>query len=242
MSYSKFIRTQEEFDQIFSRKSKVKKVRDFKDKNLNLILSSENIMGSLKPILENILNSEVDNLKVVLIPNAGVGTGKMQMSYEYLEQFTTINNMYLKLLDIERWPKELILESLRTCDIISFSGGMVSRLIKAIDKIGIREELLEMLRNGKPFIGFSAGAMSMAQTTYFAKHFIGESDPEVEEIRPLGLVDFEVYPHFEEIMLPSIQAMIPEGSNIEAYALKPTEAMIITKGELLQAGSPARIN
>lgn len=241
MSYSKFIKTQEEFDEIFSTKSEISKVRDFKDKNLNLILSSENIVGSLKPMLENMLNNDVDDLKVALIPNAGIGTAKMQMSYEYLEQFTTINNMYLKLLDIERWPKELILEGLEKCDIISFSGGSVSRLLKAIDKIGIRHELVNFFKSGKPFIGFSAGAMCMPETTYFARNFIGEPDPDVGTVKPLGLVDFEVYPHFEDIMLPSVKSMLPQEENIEAYGLKPTEAMIVTKGELLQAGSPIKL-
>lgn len=241
MAYSKFIKTQEEFDEIFSTKSEVSKVRDFRNKDLNLILSSENIVGSLKPILEGMLDREVDDLKVALVPNAGVGTDKMQMSYQYLEQFTTINNMYLKQLDVERWPKELILEGLEKCDIISFSGGMVSRLLKSIDRLDIRKEVIELLHTGKPFIGFSAGAMCMSETTYFAQNFIGEPDPEVSEVKPVGLVDFEVYPHFEDVMLPSLQNMLPKNKNVEAYALKATEAMIVTKGELLQAGSPVKI-
>lgn len=241
MSYSQLKKTDDEFAEIFSQKSKITKIRNFDDKNLNLILSSENIVGSLKPILENMLGHTIDDHKVALIPNAGVGTDKMQMSYVYLEQFTTINNMYLKQLDLERWPKELILEDLEKCDVISFSGGLVSRLMGSIDALGIRDNLVSMFRAGKPFIGFSAGAMCMPKTTYFAQKFIGEPDPEAEKTKPLGLVDFEIYPHFEDVMLPSLRELLPKDKNIEAYAIKATEALIITKGELLQAGSPVRI-
>ena len=81
----------------------------------------------------------------------------------------------------------------------------------------------------------------MSETTNFAKHFIGEPDPDVDGMTPLGLVNFEVYPHFEDIMLPSIKSMLSKNENIEAYALKATEAMIVTKGELLQAGNPIKI-
>lgn len=242
MSYSQFKKSADEFDEIFSMKSKISKVRDYHNENLNLILSSENIVGTLKPILEKMLDKELDDLKVALIPNAGIGTDKMQMSYVYLEQFTTINNMYLKQLDIERWPKKLILDGLNKCDIISFSGGSVSRLLQAIDEINIRKEILALLRAGKPFIGFSAGAMIMSESTYFAEQFIGEPDPELAKLDPLGLVEFEVYPHFEPIMLPSIQSMLPPDSNIEAYALTANEALIVTKGELLQAGNPVYIS
>ncbi len=241
MSYSQLKKSQDELDKIFSNKSKITKIRDYDDKNLNVILSSENFIGSLKPVLERMLKSELDDLKVVLIPNAGIGTEKMQMSYSYLEQFTTLNNMYLKQLDIERWPKSLILESLKRCDVISFSGGLASRLLKAIDDIEIREYIVKIIRSGKPFVGFSAGAMTLPKTTYFARHFMGEQDVEIENVSPLGIIDFEVYPHFEDIMLPAVKSMIPNDLNVEAYAMRDYDALIITGGELLQAGNPIKI-
>jgi len=241
MSYTKLRKTKEELDKIFSTKSKISKIRNLDDKNLNLILSSENFVGTLKPILENILGDDLDDKKIILIPNAGVGTEKMEMSYYYLEQFTTLNNMYLKQLDVLRWPKDLILRALKDCDVISFSGGVVSRLLKSINDANIRNELLDILKSGKPFVGFSAGAMAMPKTTYFARNFIGEPDPEVVNYEPFGLVDFEIYPHFEDVILPSIKMMIPNDKNIEAYALREFEALIITNGELLQAGNPVKI-
>lgn len=242
MSYSTFHKTEDEFKEIFSHASKISTVSNYPDKKINLILSSEHIVGTLKPILETMLESKLDDKKVVLIPNGGIGMGKVQMSYTYLEQFTTINNMYLKQLDILRWQKKLLLEALTSCDVISFSGGYVSNIIQAIDRANIRKEVVEILKKGKPFIGFSGGGMTMSKTTYFAQHFIGEPDPAVVGLKPLGLVDFEVYPHFEDIMLPSIKTMLPNNKKIEAYALRATEAMIVTKGKLRQAGSPIRIS
>lgn len=239
MSYRKFRKTTDEFSQIFSLSTKVSKIRDFPNKKLNVVLSSESFISSLLPILEKMLGDEIDNKKVVLIPNAGVGTEKVQMSYNYLVEFTTINNMYLKQLDLERWPKDIILESLHSCDVISISGGMVSRLLRAIDALGIRDELIEIINSGKPFFGFSAGSMVMSDTTQFAQHYMGEPDPEVAELSPLGIVDFEIYPHFEDTMLSSVKEL---ASNLkEAYAVRPHEALVITDGQLLKVGEPIKI-
>lgn len=82
--------------------------------------------------------------------------------------------------------------------------------------------------------------MCLAQTTYFAEKFIGEEDPGVATLQPLGIVDFEIYPHFEDTLLPLVQALLPP--TIKGYALRPEDALIVTGGELLQAGAPVEIN
>lgn len=239
MSYSKF-KNKSEHAEIFKVDSKVTQISDFPDKNLNLILPSENLFKSLKPVLERMLNSKLDDKKVVLIPNGGVKDDRAQMSYVYLQQFTSINNMYLKQLDLDRWPKNILEDSLRSCDAIVISGGLVSLLIKSIDRSGIRDVLIDLIKSGKPTIGFSAGAMLLSETTYFAQHYIGESDPEVVSEKPLGIVDFEIYPHFEDVLLPSITKLLPK--NIKGYALRASDAIIVTEGKLLKAGEPEFIN
>ena len=219
---------------------KVRYVRDFPNKKLKMILSSEKFALSIKPILMQHLGSDLDNKKVVLIPNAGIGTEKMEMVYQHLVEFTTLHNMYLKLIDIEKWDKKLILKAIIDCDALAISGGLVSRLIKTIDRVGIREELVKTIQMGKPYIGFSAGSMIVSNTTNFVKDFMGEPDPDVEELKPLGLVDFEIYPHFENTMLLSVQKMVAEGE--EAYAVHNDEALVISNGKLLEVGEPIHLH
>ncbi len=241
MSYADFKRYQKEFDEVFSLKSEITKISDYPDSRLNMVLSSAHFMGSLKPILCRMLKVEdLDDLKVALIPNAANYSGKMEMVYGYLEQFTTLNNMYLKMLDVSRWPKQLILDGLDNADIIAVNGGFVSYFIKALDEADLRNEFLEIIRGGKPYMGFSAGSMIFSETTHFAKHYINEQDPEINNVTPLGLVDFEVYPHFEPIMEASVRTMLPP--ELKGYAITDTEAIIITEGELLKAGEPLEIN
>lgn len=195
---------------------------------------------TLKPVLEKMLGGDLDDKKVVLIPNGGLGSDRAHMSYVYLEQFTTINNMYLKQLDLDRWPVSILEKTLEDCDVIVMSGGLVSRLLKAVDESGVREKLLQLIRSGKPVIGFSAGAMCLSKTTYFAEKYIGETDPSVVNYVPLGFVDFEVYPHVEEkTLIPAIKALLPP--TVKGFALSPADALIVTQGEVLQAGSPVAL-
>lgn len=239
MSYSKF-KGKSDFKEVFAVDSPVKEYDSYSDEALNMILPSEHLFKTLKPVLEEMLGGFLDDKKVVLIPNGGLDQARADMSYVYLQEFTTINNMYLKQLDLEKWPKEVLLHSLETCDVICMSGGLVSRLLRAIDMADIRSELVTMIRNGKPFIGFSAGAMCVSSSTYWAEKFIGESDAEVVKEKPLGLVDFEIYPHFEDNLLPAIEKLLPEG--VKGFALRPEDAVIITKGKLYFAGNPVEIN
>ncbi|MDQ6985537.1 MAG: Type 1 glutamine amidotransferase-like domain-containing protein [Candidatus Dojkabacteria bacterium] len=239
MSYNKLNRKIDEFPDVFPKNTKVEKLRDFPDSNLNLILSASSFVYRIGPILEEMLGESIENKKVVLIPNAGVGTEKVDMVYQYLFEFTTIHNMYLKMLDIERWPKEIILESIKNCDVLAFSGGLVSRLISSVEKTGIREEIVEIIKSGKPTMGFSSGAMVMSNTTHFALDYLGETDPEVKDKKPFGLVDFEIYPHFEDPMLPSIKSL---AKNIkEAYTVKNDQALVIHKGKLIAIGEVQRL-
>jgi len=150
--------------------------------------------------------------------------------------------MYLKQLDIDRWPKKLIIDSLKSCDVVAFSGGLVSRLMRIIDENELRSVFIDLFKSGKPFVGFSAGAMCLSETTYFLKNYIGDPDPDIDDIDPFGLIDFEVYPHFTDIMMPSVKMMLPSEKNIEAYGMNDREAMIIMNGELLKAGNPVRIS
>lgn len=239
MSYSKF-KGKSDFKEVFAVDSPVKEYDSYPDEALNMILPSEHLFKTLKPVLEEMLGGFLDDKKVVLIPNGGLDQARADMSYVYLQEFTTINNMYLKQLDLEKWPKKVLLHSLETCDVICMSGGLVSRLLRAIDMADIRSELVTMIRNGKPFIGFSAGAMCVSSSTCWAEKFIGESDAEVVKEKPLGLVDFEIYPHFEDNLLPAVEKLLPK--NVKGFALRPEDAVIITKGKLYFAGNPVEIN
>lgn len=233
MSYSLLKRKGGEFDNIFSN-AKLKIIKNVANPNLNLILSSESFVSKLKPILEEMLQDELDDKKVVLIPNAGFGMDKIQMSYQYLEEFTTINNMYLKQLDLERWPTDILIQALESCDVLSISGGLVSRLIQSIDKANLREKIITIISSGKPTIAFSAGAMSMSRSTIFAQNFIGEPDPEASKVDPLGIVEFEIYPHYQPDIFSKVARL---AVNLEeSFGVEASQALFLTKGKLWEVG------
>lgn len=107
MSYTKF-KNKSTHREVFAVDSQVTRIRSYSHPKLNLILPSEFLFRSLKPALERMVEGELDDKKVVLIPNGGLGSDRAHMSYVYLDEFTTINNMYLKQLDLDKWPLDVI--------------------------------------------------------------------------------------------------------------------------------------
>jgi peptidase E len=128
---------------------------------------------------------------------------------------------------------------LERSDIIAFSGGLVSRLMKSVDNLGLRNDLLELFQT-KVVLGFSAGAMSMSKTQHFAKKYIGEPDPDVENDSGFGVIDFEIYPHFEKGQEGKVRKLIPEG--IKSYAFDNDAAIAYRDGDLDFVGDVERLS
>ncbi len=209
---------------------------------LNLLLCSDesNFLLELVPILEQMWGDKLDDKKIVLIPNGGIGEGRASMTQNCIEQFCINNNAYIKILDLEKTTKAKALDTLNSCDIIMIHGGYVSRIINAIDNLGIRNELLELINTGKPYIGFSSGSMVASTTTTVAETYPGEPDPDLAGLKPLGLVNFEIFPHFQDSMLEEVTKLAKDVK--EAYAIRNTDALVVTNRQLLKVGNPVKFN
>lgn len=209
-------------------------------KNARLALCSENYTAQIHVSLSNLFGGDLTGQTVCLIPNAGEGKDRQEMVSQYLRQFADVAKFKVQVLDLLTQTKASVLSVMESADIVSFSGGMVSRLVRAIDKVGIRLELVELIKSGKPTIGFSSGSMVMSSSVYFATDYIGEPDLEIEGVEPLGVVGFEMYPHFENAMLASVK-QLTKGID-EAYALGDNEALVVAGGKLYSIGKPVSLH
>ncbi len=192
---------------------------------MKMVLCSQSFIPRLAESLQELLGESLSGKRIALIPNAGVGTEKQEMCYQALREFSSENNMYIKLVDLENMKKEWIVESIKECDILSMTGGFVSRLVKEIDKAGVRKLIVETIENGRPFVGFSAGSMVMSKTSYFASEYLGEPDLEVDKVKTLGVVDFEIYPHFRDENENRIRLMKPD--SVRGYGIYDDEAVVV---------------
>lgn len=60
-------------------------------------------------------------------------------------------------------------------------------------------------------MGSSAGSMICASTQYSSAWYLQEPEPGADLVPGLGLVDFEIYPHYDEVELPEIEKRWEKG-------------------------------
>jgi peptidase E len=82
--------------------------------------------------------------------------------------------------------------------------------------------------SGSVYVGSSAGSMVAAQTLSVTEWYLGEGEPGASIFPGLSLIDFEIYPHYEDEMLPEIKKYW-DGKKL--CLLKNGEAITVIDGE-----------
>jgi peptidase E len=89
------------------------------------------------------------------------------------------------------------------------------------------DKALPELLSKSVFVGSSAGAMVTSEHLNTTEWFFGDSEPGASVIPGLGLVDFEVYPHYEDSQYDYIKSHY-KGNKL--YLLKDGEAITVDGG------------
>lgn len=105
-----------------------------------------------------------------------------------------LGNVLLFTQRIGRLEEERVEASLRSCDLVLAPGGNTHLLASALGKH--RASIENILAEGKPYVGESAGSIVTGLSTLPAE--IDPADPKPHpsgDSRGLGLVKFDVVPH-----------------------------------------------
>ena len=113
---------------------------------------------------------------------------------------------------------------MRGKEIIWFAGGACSYLMYWIRRCEVDKHIDELLDSGSVYVGSSAGSMVTAPTLDVAEWYLGEPEIGGSVIPGLGLVDFYIYPHYEEELLPEIKKL---WKGNELYLLKNGEVITV---------------
>lgn len=99
--------------------------------------------------------------------------------------------------DFKLKTKELIILELSKYDAIFVTGGNTYYLLNQINLSGYREAIIELLNNGKYYIGSSAGSCVMGPTIDHVKTLDHpEIVPELTDYTALNLVPHLIVPHY----------------------------------------------
>lgn len=97
--------------------------------------------------------------------------------------------------DVDEDFEESMVENFKSCDGIFLSGGNTYHFLKNLKERNIVSYIKEMVNEGKPLIGVSAGSIIMSKSIKIAA-FYDENEVRLTELNGLELVDFEFMPHW----------------------------------------------
>ena len=170
---------------------------------------------------------------LVYIPTAANGTGFGSWKESETLALARTFGATVDVVELESVNTSPVLERIAAADIIWMAGGMPGYLLYWIRRVELDKLLPELLSKGVPYIGSSAGSMVCSTTQSLCDWYIGETEPGASVIPGLGLVDFEIYPHFEDSLLPEIQKHWAHGT---LRMIKNGEAIIVVDGIVQTVG------
>jgi dipeptidase E len=177
----------------------------------------------------------LQNKKIAYIPtasNAMDGWGKWQTESSTW-QFVKESGAHAEPVVLEDYGKETVVRKLEGKDIIWFGGGMTGYLAYWARRCSLDILLPKILNSNVWYVGSSAGAMLAGQTIQVAELKSVDGERGSEDIKPLGLVNFDILPHYEERFLPEVQKKYKKG---KLYLLKNGEEIIVENGRVSLIG------
>lgn len=135
--------------------------------------------------------------------------------------------------DIENMPEESLQTTFAKYDAIWVEGGMTFYLINAIYRTGFGK-ILKKLLESKVYIGTSAGSMICSKSLDASEWYVGEPEENPNHLEGLGLIPFQIYPHFDEKNLERIKEL--RHKEQQYWLLKDGQAVCVNDNEIKVCG------
>ena len=205
---------------------------------MKLLLTSNGLSNnSITEALFELVGKSPSETKIAFIPTAmNVGRGDKGWFVDDLSNIKKQNPELIDVVDISALPKEIWLPRIEIADVLFFSGGNTTHLMRWIIESGLKELLPDLLKT-KVWAGISAGSMvtnptlalsSKDKKIYYEETFGYKSED------ALGFVDFYVRPHFNSPDFPDANKEYLEevAKEIDAtiYALDDMSAVKVVEG------------
>lgn len=167
------------------------------------------------------------DMRIAYIPTAANG----EETYGSWKNGATYNKVIksgakVKAVVLEDYKNSSVLKELKNTDIVWFAGGMSGYLMYWVRRCEIDKNINRILESGTVYVGSSAGSMVTAKTLDIAEVFLGEIEHGARVIPGFGLVDFSIYPHYEDELLSKIKRLWKKSFG-KLYLLKNGEAITV---------------
>lgn len=153
---------------------------------------------------------------------------KNSASWELLQTI----DAHVVAVQLEDYKDSTVIDQLQNKDILWVAGGQPGYLMYWMRRCQLDTALSHILKRSL-YVGSSAGSMVAAHTLNISEWYLGENEHGASVIPGLGLVDFDIYPHFEDYMLSDIQKIY---TGKKLYLLKNGEEIIVENRRVSVSG------
>lgn len=169
---------------------------------------------------------------IIYIPTAknGNGDGRWQESQTW--KFLQTCGANPSCLELEKYINGISIEPFANADVVWVTGGACGYLMYWVYRTGLDKILPEIL-NKTILVGSSAGAMVTGLSLDVCDWYVGENERGASYIPALKLVDFDIYPHYEDELYEQIKEKY-KGNKL--YLLKNGEEIIVEDDKVTVIG------
>ena len=131
---------------------------------------------------------------VLFVPWAGVTIAWDAYAGMVGERFAALDRELVSIHTLD-----VAMSSVREAGAIAVGGGNTFHLLAAMERYGVLEVMRERVEEGVPYMGWSAGS-NVASPTIRTTNDMPIVEP--ESFDALGLVPFQINPHYTDAVLP----------------------------------------
>jgi len=190
--------------------------------NLCFIGGGNPLAGELDDVMDYLKNYIGIQSKILIIPFATEDSKLDRWFHSAKKSFEDIGVKHISLLNSESTNQEMQ-DAFKSHHVLYFTGGRPEMLI---DKLKEKDLVQTIKEHTGILIGVSAGALAFCSDCIITKD---EDYPETLILKGLGLVDFSVEVHYDEMI---DEELIPLSFNRDIYAI-PNGSALYWDGEVV---------
>jgi len=171
-----------------------------------LLLTSAGM--EMKGEIAKLLQKPAYDITVAFITTAS----KPEEDISYLEKdFEAMKEMGFNVqeVDIEEKTERELSEIFQLKDIIFVAGGNTFYLLKAMRKSNFKKIIIKFLKQGKVYLGSSAGSIVAGRTIKTASWYGDENKVKLKNLKGLNLVPFDMFVHYQPEHTEIIKKKMP---------------------------------
>jgi len=218
-------------------------IKDFiKHNQAKTLLLTSSGMDMKKEIIK-LLQKPAYNVSVGFITTAS----KQKENVDYIRKDWMIMRdemgFNLEEIDIEGKTEDQVMKLLQFKDIIFVEGGNTFYLLNAMRKCNFEKVIRKLLKQGKVYVGVSAGSIVAGKTIKTAGwNNRDKNNVKLKNLKGLNLVPFDIFVHYQPEDEELIKKQLPrKGQRKKLKILTDRQAILVQGKEIIFIGEGNRV-